>query len=40
MDNEEEWAVAGRFLAVRDGDEEYRLRIEARDGQLMATSGP
>jgi uncharacterized protein YegP (UPF0339 family) len=39
-DDEEEWAVAGRFVVVRDGDEEYRFRIEAEDGQLMATSEP
>jgi uncharacterized protein YegP (UPF0339 family) len=32
--------VAGRFMVVRDGDEEYRFRIEAEDGQLMATSEP
>jgi uncharacterized protein len=32
--------VAGRFVAGRDGDEEYRFRIEAEDGQLMATSEP
>jgi uncharacterized protein YegP (UPF0339 family) len=32
--------VAGRFVVVRDGDEEYRFRIEAEDGQLMATSEP
>ena len=39
-DDEEECAVAGRFVVVRDGDEEYRFRIEAEDGQLMATSEP
>jgi uncharacterized protein YegP (UPF0339 family) len=32
--------VAGRFLVVRDGDDGYRFRIEAEDGQLMATSEP
>ena len=32
--------MAGRFLVIRDGDEEYRFRIEAEDGQLMATSEP
>jgi uncharacterized protein len=32
--------VAGRLVVVRDGDEEYRFRIEAEDGQLMATSEP
>jgi uncharacterized protein YegP (UPF0339 family) len=31
--------VAGRFVVVRDGDG-YRFRIEAEDGQLMATSEP
>ena len=30
----------GRFLVVRDGDDGYRFRIEAEDGQLMATSEP
>jgi uncharacterized protein YegP (UPF0339 family) len=39
MDNKE-CAVGGRFLVIRDGDEEYRLRIEAEDGQLIATSEP
>jgi uncharacterized protein YegP (UPF0339 family) len=39
-DNEEECAVAGRFVVVRDGDDGYRFRIEAEDGQLMATSEP
>jgi uncharacterized protein len=33
-------AVAGRFVVVRDGDDGYRFRIEAEDGQLMATSEP
>jgi uncharacterized protein YegP (UPF0339 family) len=32
--------VAGRFVVVRDGDDGYRFRIEAEDGQLMATSEP
>ena len=39
MDNKER-AVAGRFVVVRDGDDDYRFRIEAEDGQLMATSEP
>ena len=30
--------MAGRFVVVRDGDDGYRFRIEAEDGQLMATS--
>ena len=32
--------MAGRFVVVRDGDDGYRFRIEAEDGQLMATSEP
>jgi uncharacterized protein len=32
--------VAGRFVVVRDGEAGYRFRIEAEDGQLMATSEP
>jgi uncharacterized protein YegP (UPF0339 family) len=32
--------VAGRFVVVRDDDDGYRFRIEAEDGQLMATSEP
>jgi len=40
VDNEEECAVAGRFVVVRDGDDGYRFRIEAEDGQLMAASEP
>jgi uncharacterized protein YegP (UPF0339 family) len=32
--------VAGRFVVVRDGNDGYRFRIEAEDGQLMATSEP
>jgi uncharacterized protein YegP (UPF0339 family) len=32
--------VAGRFVVMGDGDEGYRFRIEAEDGQLMATSEP
>jgi uncharacterized protein YegP (UPF0339 family) len=32
--------VAGRFVVIGDGDEGYRFRIEAKDGQLMATSEP
>jgi uncharacterized protein YegP (UPF0339 family) len=40
VDNEEECAVAGRFVVVRDGDDGYRFRVEAEDGQLMATSEP
>jgi uncharacterized protein len=39
MDNKE-CAVGGQFLVIRDGDEEYRFRIEAEDGQLIATSEP
>jgi uncharacterized protein YegP (UPF0339 family) len=30
----------GTVLVVRDGDDGYRFRIEAEDGQLMATSEP
>ena len=32
--------MAGRFVVVRDGDDEYRFRIESEDGQLMATGEP
>ena len=32
--------MAGRFVVVRDGDDGYRFRVEAEDGQLMATSEP
>jgi uncharacterized protein len=32
--------VTGRFVVVRDGDDGYRFRIEAEDGQLLATSKP
>lgn len=32
--------MAGRFVVMGDGDERYRFRIEADDGQLMATSEP
>jgi len=32
--------VAGRFAVMGDGDEGYRFRIEAADGQLIATSEP
>jgi len=32
--------AGGTVLVVRDGDDGYRFRIEAEDGQLMATSEP
>jgi uncharacterized protein YegP (UPF0339 family) len=32
--------VERRFVVVRDGDEGCRFRIEAEDGQLIATSEP
>ncbi len=32
--------MAGRFVVMGDGDEGYRFRIEAEDGQLMAISEP
>ena len=32
--------MAGRFVVMGDGNEGYRFRIEAEDGQLMATSEP
>ena len=32
--------MAGRFVVMGDGDEGYRFRIEAADGQLIATSEP
>jgi uncharacterized protein YegP (UPF0339 family) len=32
--------VTGRLVVVRDGDDGYRFRIEAEDGQLIAISEP
>ena len=32
--------MTGRFVVVRDSDDGDRFRIEAEDGQLMATSEP